>query len=234
MRRHHTPTRKAKMWHNGNVHTLSVEHTVKWFNSERRFGTWTELNIHSPSDPSIPMLGIAKNWKEPRDPSTECTHNLWYIHTMVHYRARKTNNCYVPHQKKYTNITLWRKPYTGVSILWFLTDEVWQQETLTYSGNQSEQQLSVGERGDSEMAWEGASGNVAITPECPISWKVWVPWVCESVKTHPMLCAFHCRHLLQKEKILYYWTLLKWYMYWNIWEIVHWWLTHFFEMHQNK
>jgi hypothetical protein len=75
------------------------------------------LNIVLPEDPAIPLLGIypkdapthskdtcstmfiaalfmiARNWKEPRCPSTEeWIQKLWYIYTMEYYSAIKNND----------------------------------------------------------------------------------------------------------------------------------------------
>jgi hypothetical protein len=74
------------------------------------------LDIVLSKDPSIPLLGIypeaaptcikdtcstmflaalfiiARNWKEPRCPSTEeWIQNMWYIYTMEYYSAIKNN-----------------------------------------------------------------------------------------------------------------------------------------------
>jgi len=74
------------------------------------------LDIELPEDPAIPLLGIypkdastykrdtcstmfiaalfiiARNWKEPRCPSTEeWIQKLWYIYTMEYYSAIKNN-----------------------------------------------------------------------------------------------------------------------------------------------
>ena len=73
------------------------------------------MGISLPQDPAIPLLGIypkeahsynkdicstmfiaalfviARNWKQPRCPSTEeWTEKMWYIYAMEYYSAEKT------------------------------------------------------------------------------------------------------------------------------------------------
>ena len=99
-------------------HSSIVGGIASWYNhSGNQFGSSSEkLDIVLPEDPAIPLLGmnpedvpicnkvtcstmfiavlfiIARNWKEPRCPSTEeWIQKMWYIYTMECYSAIKNN-----------------------------------------------------------------------------------------------------------------------------------------------
>lgn len=84
--------------------------------------------------------------------------------------------------------------------IWRLLDEVWKQEMLINSGNQS-QQLANGGGG---WKWDDiASGDFAITPECSVK-----P-IQASVKTHPVVCACHCISFTAKGIKMVHWALVN-------------------------
>ena len=106
----------ARMWRKRNTPPLFVGLQACTTTLEISLVVPQKLNIVLPEDPEIPLLGIypedvptcnkdtcstmfiaplfiiARNWKDPRCPSTEeWIHKMWYIYTMEYYSAIKNN-----------------------------------------------------------------------------------------------------------------------------------------------
>jgi hypothetical protein len=106
----------VRMWRKRNTSPLLVGLQVCTTTLEISLAVPQKLDVVLPVDPAIPLLGIypedvptgkkgtcsfmliaalfiiARNWKEPRCPSTEeWIQKMWYIYTMEYYSAIKKN-----------------------------------------------------------------------------------------------------------------------------------------------